>query len=161
MTDVFDEIAGRLDYPMFVVTTVFDQQRAGCLVGFATQASIEPGRFLVGLSTKNHTYTVAQDAEYLAVHVLGSHDVATAGLFGAQTGDEVDKFARCSWHAGPYGLPILDTAAAWFVARILSRTPLGDHVAYLVNPVIGEIVGDLDDLLMSAAVRDIDPGHPA
>lgn len=52
----FEALVGLLDYPMFVVTTHADEQHAGCLVGFATQVSIRPQRFLVGLSHKNHTY---------------------------------------------------------------------------------------------------------
>ena len=39
-----------LDYPMFIVTTRAGDERSGCLVGFASQVSIRPRRFLVGLS---------------------------------------------------------------------------------------------------------------
>ncbi|MGH3330053.1 MAG: flavin reductase, partial [Nocardioidaceae bacterium] len=70
-TGQFDDFVEGLDYPMFVVTTANDGHRAGCLVGFTTQASIDPPRMLVCLSVKNRTYRVAQEAEYLAVHVLG------------------------------------------------------------------------------------------
>ena len=49
-----------LDYPMFVVTTRAGDEPAGCLVGFASQVSIRPPRFLVGLSKRNHTYRVAR-----------------------------------------------------------------------------------------------------
>jgi hypothetical protein len=45
-----------LDHPMVVVTTRAGNERAGCLVGFATQVSIGPPRFLVGLSKRNRTY---------------------------------------------------------------------------------------------------------
>jgi flavin reductase (DIM6/NTAB) family NADH-FMN oxidoreductase RutF len=43
----FNELMGELDYPMFIVTAAADSELAGCLVGFATQASIDPSRFLV------------------------------------------------------------------------------------------------------------------
>ena len=38
----FDRLVNRLDYPMLVVTAEADGERAGCLVGFATQCSIQP-----------------------------------------------------------------------------------------------------------------------
>ena len=79
--DAFEQIVGHLDYPMFVVTTVAGEQLGGCLVGFATQASIRPRRFLVGISDKNHTYRVAADADRLAVHVLAEGAVPRQ-LFG-------------------------------------------------------------------------------
>jgi len=67
----FTSLVSELDYPMFIVTTVAaDGERSGCLIGFATQISISPPRFLVGLSGKNHTYRVAQRAEHLAVHFV-------------------------------------------------------------------------------------------
>jgi flavin reductase (DIM6/NTAB) family NADH-FMN oxidoreductase RutF len=53
----FNALAGGLDYPMFIVTVGDGARRAGCLVGFAAQCSIDPPRFMVWLSKKNHTYT--------------------------------------------------------------------------------------------------------
>jgi flavin reductase (DIM6/NTAB) family NADH-FMN oxidoreductase RutF len=46
-SETFTKIMGSLDYPMLVVTAAAAGERAGCLVGFATQASIDPARFLV------------------------------------------------------------------------------------------------------------------
>ena len=40
----FNSLVGDLDYPMFIVTACADGERSGCLIGFATQASIEIGR---------------------------------------------------------------------------------------------------------------------
>jgi flavin reductase (DIM6/NTAB) family NADH-FMN oxidoreductase RutF len=50
MTEAFEKLVSLLDYPMFVVTTRAGDESAGCLVGFATQVSIRPPRFIVGLS---------------------------------------------------------------------------------------------------------------
>ncbi|MDT4965157.1 MAG: hypothetical protein QOF87_4804 [Pseudonocardiales bacterium] len=157
----FEKLVGHLDYPMFVVTTAVGERRAGCLIGFATQASIHPRRFLAGLSDKNYTYRVASDADRLAVHILGKDDVELAKLFGEQTGDKVDKFARCEWRPGPEGVPILTEAPAWFSGRILERLPLGDHVAFLIEPDSGECHEDIGDLVTYGDVRDFKPGHPA
>src|SRR4051794_41781759 len=52
------ELIDELDYPMFIVTVAAGGERAGCLVGFATQCSINPPRFLVCLSDKNRTFRV-------------------------------------------------------------------------------------------------------
>src|SRR5215208_7631728 len=37
----FEAIVAQLDYPMFIVTAAAGEERGGCLVGFATQASID------------------------------------------------------------------------------------------------------------------------
>ena len=51
-TEAFEELVALLNYPMFVVTTQANDTAAGCLVGFASQTSIHPPRFLVGISRR-------------------------------------------------------------------------------------------------------------
>jgi flavin reductase (DIM6/NTAB) family NADH-FMN oxidoreductase RutF len=149
-----------LDYPMFIVTARAGDERAGCLVGFATQCSIDPLRFLVCLSDKNRTFRVAQEADLLAVHLVPEGADALAELFGSQTGDEVDKFSRCSWTPGPGGTPILDDCDNWFAGRILDRMEAGDHRAYLLEPVRGESEAG-EGVFMFRDAQWIEPGHEA
>jgi flavin reductase (DIM6/NTAB) family NADH-FMN oxidoreductase RutF len=156
----FDDLVSAIEYPMFIVTTAnASGERGGCLIGFATQCSIDPPRFLAGLSVKNHTYRVAQSATHLAVHVIAKDDKDLAELFGGETSDETDKFAKCAWHEGPNGVPILDAVDAWFVGEILERFELGDHVGHLLAP--GAVQVARPDNFQSQDAKDIDAGHPA
>ena len=159
-TEEFDAFVDGLDYPMFVVTTNDGDELSGCLVGFATQTSIDPPRFLVCLSEKNHTLRVALRAEWLAVHVLEEGQRGLAELFGGETGDQVDKLAACSWHRGPGGVPVLDDCGAYVVGRILEHRPLGDHVGFLLEPIAAD-GDDVTDPLTLQDAEDVDPGHPA
>jgi flavin reductase (DIM6/NTAB) family NADH-FMN oxidoreductase RutF len=131
----FTKVVGGLEYPMFIVTARVGDERLGCLVGFATQTSIDPQRFLVCLSHTNRTYRRGRDSELLGVHCVPAGAEDLAELFGGETGDEVDKFARSAWHDGPDGVPILDACENWFVGRVLRRIGAGDHDAYLLEPV--------------------------
>jgi flavin reductase (DIM6/NTAB) family NADH-FMN oxidoreductase RutF len=152
------ELISELDYPMFIVTASAGGERAGCLVGFTTQCSIEPPRFLICLSDKNRTFRVAREAEMLVVHLVPQHARELAELFGSQTGDEIDKFERCSWTPGPDGTPVLDDCGNWFAGRILERLPAGDHWAFLLEPV--EAASDHGDHAFTFhRARCIDPGH--
>jgi flavin reductase (DIM6/NTAB) family NADH-FMN oxidoreductase RutF len=150
------------DYPMFLVTTAIDggQVRAGCLVGFTTQCGIDPFRFLVCLSDKNRTCRVAASASYLAVHVIGPDQQELVKLFGSETGDEVDKFARCEWRPGPDGVPLLTGCPRVLVGEVLDRLRLGDHIGVLLAPAETH-VGSSSDPLMFSGIPAIDPGHPA
>lgn len=157
----FEQIAALLDYPMYVVTTSAGDQRAGCLVGFTSQVSISPQRFLVGLSKRNRTYRVARTADHLGVHLVPRSHRELARLFGSETGDDVDKFARCPWRPGPHGVPILADATGWFVGTVLARHDLGDHVGHLLEPVAGDAPEHFEQLVTFADVRDLEPGHDA
>ncbi len=157
----FDHIVGLLNYPMFVVTTRSGDHLAGCLVGFTSQVSVHPSRFLVGLSKNNYTYRVARRATHLAVHLLPHEQRSLARLFGSETGDRVNKFERCVWHAGPEQLPILDEAVGWFVGDIIDRFDVGDHVGFLLSPIAGHAPDRFDRLVTFSDVHDLEPGHEA
>jgi flavin reductase (DIM6/NTAB) family NADH-FMN oxidoreductase RutF len=154
----FTELTRQLDYSMFIVTTAAEGERAGCLVGFATQVSIHPGRFLVCLSNKNRTFRVASRASVLVVHFVPAEAKDLAALFGGETGDEVDKFSRCSWREGASGAPILNALENWFAGTILERLDFGDHGGYLLEPIDGEADQSETPLTFHRA-RMIEPGH--
>lgn len=155
-------VAG-FDYPMFVVTTASrdGSARAGCLVGFTTQCGIDPFRFLVCLSERNHTYRVAGSASHLAVHVLGPGDRDLALLFGSWTGDDADKFARCAWRPGPGGVPVLTRCPRVLVGEVIGRFPLGDHTGMLLSPVATYGADGGGAPLLFSGLPAMDPGHPA
>ena len=158
--EIFDALMGDLEHPMFIVTARAGDEPLGCLVGFATQASIEPRRFVACLSHVNHTFRRGRDSEYLGVHCVPEAAEHLAELFGGKSGDEVDKFARVAWHEGPGGVPLLDDCPNRFVGRVLDRLDCGDHSAYLLEPVTAERAGDEGEFTLHQAQR-IQPGHPA
>jgi flavin reductase (DIM6/NTAB) family NADH-FMN oxidoreductase RutF len=157
-----DKVTSELDYPMLIVTAAARGERAGCLVGFHTQCSIDPLRWAVWLSKANQTYRVALDATTLGVHFPSTADNDLAALFGSETGDEVDKFARCAWHDGPHGVPLLDQCRNRFVGRVLDTIDDGgDHVCFVLDPLESWEHEHPFTPLMFQSVRDLDPGHPA
>ena len=158
MTRTVEQLLGALDYPMVVVTAADGDEQAGCLVGFHTQCSMDPVRFLVLLSNKNHTHEVASGAEVLAVHFLTAEQAALAELFGTRTGDHVDKLAEVAHSTGPAGVPLLDDCDERFVGRVRGRVALGDHTGFLLEPVDAEFSGAIDQLGFQQ-VKDLDPGH--
>jgi flavin reductase (DIM6/NTAB) family NADH-FMN oxidoreductase RutF len=155
----FNGVVGHLEYSMFIVTARAGDEPLGCLVGFASQTSIDPPRFVVCLSHNNHTYRRGREAEALGVHCVPADAEDLAELFGGQTADEIDKFARCAWHEGPHGVPIIDRCENWFVGRVVDRIEAGDHDAFLLEPVAAHS-GEQDHFTFHRAKR-IEPGHPA
>lgn len=159
-TEDFQDLTGDLEYAMFVVTTTDGERRAGCLVGFTTQCSIDPPRYVVCLSKANHTFAVALEADVLVVHVVGAGQLDMARHFGELTGDDVDKFATWPWQPGPGGAPVLSDCPAWFAGRILDRFDLGDHMGFWLEPIDVSTAPGTHPLMFSA-VKDLVPGHRA
>ncbi|MFI6867765.1 flavin reductase family protein [Nocardia sp. NPDC050406] len=157
----FDALVAAADAPIFIVTVAVGDERAGCVVGFASQVAIEPPRFLVCVSKINHTYGVAVRAEHLGVHLVDRDTAALGQLFGAETGDEMDKFEWCRWRVGPHGVPVIDDATAWFVGKALARYDFGDHEGILLDPEYGSGPASPMTALRYSDLADLEPGHPS
>ena len=156
----FDELVGDLDSAMLIVTTADGEAREGCIVGFATAASVRPQRFLVCLSKKNRTFRVASETGRMAVHVVPEDADDLAELFGGETGDDVDKFERWGWREGPEGLPLLEGCRTWFAGRTHETLDAGDHVAFLLEPFAVERSEGVAPFRLRRATA-IEPGHEA
>jgi flavin reductase (DIM6/NTAB) family NADH-FMN oxidoreductase RutF len=154
----FQELMAQLDYSLLITTVASNGDRSGCLVGFASQVSIQPPRFLICLSVKNRTFRVAQGAEVVVVHFVPEQAEELAALFGGQTGDEIDKFSRCGWREGPAGAPVLTDLENWFAGRVLDTMAFGDHCGFLLEPIDGEAHRSGAPLTFRRA-KWIEPGH--
>ena len=154
----FAGLVGQVDYPLFIVTVAHDNERDGCLIGFATQVSIHPGRFLACLSVNNRTYRLAAQASTLVVHPIPEDAEELAVLFGGETGDDVDKFAHCRWEPGPDGTPVLSDVDRWFAGRVLGHVGFGDHVGFVLEPI--EVhQAKAGNTLTFRRAPEIEPGH--
>jgi flavin reductase (DIM6/NTAB) family NADH-FMN oxidoreductase RutF len=157
----FDVIMTSVNTRMIVVTAAEGGERAGCLVGFHAQSSLNPQRYTVWLSKANHTYRVALRSSHLGVHFLMHDDLLLAKRFGTLTGDTTDKFAGLATLDGPGGIPLLIGCPNRFAARRVALLDEGgDHVCVVTEPVETATGGDFTPLTL-ADVRDLTPGHSA
>lgn len=150
----------RVDYALHVVTSASAEgEPSGCVVGFVTQCSIVPPRFLVCISKANHTYFITEYSNGLALHLVGREQLDLVSLFAEETGDVVNKFSRCLWHTGVTGSPVLSRCTAWLECTVIDRWGVGDHQALLVRPVAGGS-GEFQDVVTLRSSPDLQPGHP-
>jgi flavin reductase (DIM6/NTAB) family NADH-FMN oxidoreductase RutF len=160
MDDVSRALA-RLDPAMLVVTMRAGDERSGCLVGFHAQCSIDPLQYAVWISKANHSFRVAVAAEVFVLHLLDEGDRAIATLFGEMTGDEVDKFARCNWHDGSDGAPLLDNCTTRVLARPAGfHDAGGDHVGFVLEPFETHAPSTRLRPLRYSMIADLEAGHP-
>jgi flavin reductase (DIM6/NTAB) family NADH-FMN oxidoreductase RutF len=159
MSTDFGTLMSRLDPAMVIVTTSAGGERGGCLVGFHSQSSIDPGRYCLWLSKANHTYRLALRASHLAVHFLGPDQFELAELFGSRSGDDVDKFSLTPFSTELGGVPVLDACPNWVVAeKIALLDEGGDHVCISTQPVRSHADHSFQPMRLSAVTR-LTPGH--
>jgi flavin reductase (DIM6/NTAB) family NADH-FMN oxidoreductase RutF len=157
--DAFDTLMASADPPLIVVTTVAEDERAGCLVGFHTQSSIDPGHYCVWLSKANHTYRVSLRAAHFAVHFLTAGDLGVAERFGTLTGEDTDKFAGLGVDLDEHGVPLLKACPnRMSLDRIALLDDGGDHVCLTARVRSAYAAAEFVPLRVSAAIH-LDPGH--
>jgi flavin reductase (DIM6/NTAB) family NADH-FMN oxidoreductase RutF len=159
--DRFASLMTTLDPPMVLVTTADEHERAGCLVGFHSQAGLQPARLSVWLSKANHTFRVAVFADILAFHFLTIHDADLASRFGTSSGDHTDKFVNCRWQPGPGGVPLLEQCPQRVVGRKLALVDASsDHVCVILEPIDTSYEREFRPLRLSDVI-DLEPGRDA
>lgn len=162
--DAYQRVIEPVDPAAVIVTCADGGHKAGCLVTFDAPCSIEPPRYAVWLSHRNHTYRVALRASELVVHVLTHADLALAELFGGVSGMYEDKFAQVPW-SDCGGAPLLRVSGGWLRGRILSRGPGraetgGDHTCFVLAPTAAEGGSGSSRPLRLSDVHHIRPGQP-
>jgi flavin reductase (DIM6/NTAB) family NADH-FMN oxidoreductase RutF len=159
MSTSLDGLMGSVDSPLIVVTTSAEGERAGCLVGFHSQASIWPERYCLWLSKANHTYRVALRADHFAVHFLSISDREPARHFGSVSGSDTDKFSGLDFTITEDGVPLLaDLPNRLLVERVAMLDDGGDHVCLTTRVRATEFAGHFTPLRPSQ-LGDLTPGH--
>jgi flavin reductase (DIM6/NTAB) family NADH-FMN oxidoreductase RutF len=159
--DRFASWVEAVDPAMIAVTAADGDEIDGCLVGFHSQASIRPLRYLVWLSLQNRTFRIATTAAVLGVHLLAVDQRDLAARLGTVTADDhPDKLRNIATRRHPSGAVLLADCPAWFAGRVLDRFPGGDHHGFLLEPIdVGEATTAAP--LRLSAVSDLSAGHPA
>jgi len=157
----FETLMTSVDPSLVVVTAAVDDERAGCLVGFHAQSSMDTEHYSVWLSKANHTYRLGLRARHLGVHFLTEDDHALAEAFGTRCSAEVDKFADLPVDTDEHGVPLLrDCPNRLVLERIAVLDDGGDHVCVTAR-IVSAQAGERFTPLRVSDASDLEPGHPA
>lgn len=155
----FTSLMGAVNSAVVVVTTVADDVRAGCLVGYHSQSSISPQQYCFWLSKANHTYRAGLRATHFAVHFLTDDDLPLATHFATRSGDDTDKFADLEVEPDEHGVLLLKDCPNRMVLQRLSIVDDGgDHVCVTARVVDAEGTGEFTPLRI-ADLGKMAPAH--
>ena len=157
--DAFGQLMASLDPAMIVVTTVAEDEPAGCLVGFHAQSGISAERYCLWLSKANHTYRTGLRASHFAVHFLTRDDLAVAEWFGTRSGEDADKFSGVELDASDRGVPLLRALPHRLVVeRVAILDDGADHACFTTRVVSAHSPGPFTPLRLSD-VDHLDAGR--
>ena len=109
-----------------VVTTTYQGEPVGLLVTSLASVSASPPLISFNVARTSSSWPALEQAEHIGLHVLETGQDELATRFARKGADRFS--APTSWQPGPFQVPLIHGSAAWAVAEIEHRFPVGDHV---------------------------------
>lgn len=135
------ELSGKalwtISYGMYVVTARAGGRANGQIANTVFQVTAEPPRLATAINKDNFTHDLIRDGGWFGFSVLAEDVPAELiGLFGFQSGRDVDKLARATAQEGTHCPLVTDHALSVGEARVLQQLDAGSHTVF-----VGEVVG--------------------
>ena len=136
-----------LTYGLYIVSSGDQKQQNGFVANTAFQVTSEPPQLAVVCNKDNLTAEIIQKVKLFSVSVLQKETKPeTLGLFGYQSGKNVNKFERIYSKIGETGVPIvLEDTIAWFECELVQQFDVGTHLIFIgriVNTDLVQIEGE-------------------
>ena len=94
---------------------------------------IEPAKVLFCLATTSSSYTVLQEADRVAIHILGQDQEDIARRFATSGLTGTHKLEGTGWTPGPDGVPLIPGTPAVLAGRVDQAISSGDHIIFLID----------------------------
>ncbi|MFC5930165.1 flavin reductase [Cryobacterium melibiosiphilum] len=120
----------------------------GTPVGF-TATSLASLSAVPPLATFNMARTASAwpailDNGHVIIHMLGARNRDVAEIM---SGPRERRFEGSHWHAGPYGIPVINDVTSWMVGRIIERISVHNNAVVVVQIEEGGMGADDEALL--------------
>ncbi|MBF6397469.1 flavin reductase [Nocardia cyriacigeorgica] len=117
-----------------VVTTNGPSGRAGITVSAVCSVTDAPPTMIVCVNQASYTHEIFRRNQRVCVNILSASDEELAGHFAGTTGIPMqDRFSWPIWDHDTEDIPMLRTAAARVVGRIVGDYTQGSHSIFMVS----------------------------
>lgn len=82
--------------------------------------------------------------DHVIIHMLGARN---RGVAETMSGPREQRFEGDHWHAGPYGIPVINDVTSWMVGRIIERVSVHNNAVVVVQIEEGGMGADDEALL--------------
>lgn len=134
----------KLTCGLYVVTTVHEGQKSGCVVNTVTQVTSSPAKVMVAINKQNFTSGILEKAGVFHITALTEEvPIPVIGCFGYQTSAEFDKFAEFETKVDANGCPYVpEGATASFTCKLVQQLDVGTHILFIGEVQDAEVTSE-------------------
>ena len=120
---------------IYIFTTAYKNQPAGCTCVWVSRVSFNPPLLAVHLDPARHTFATLERGKRFCINIMGQTGLELSRHFGFTSGHDIKKFAKVDYRRDTSGSPILAEAVSYLDCKLTKLVSLGDHWM-----VLGELV---------------------
>lgn len=150
----------KISYGLYVVSSTNGEKNNGYVSNAVFQVTAEPAQFAVCCSKNNYTAELINTSKAFSISVLKKEaSPELIGVFGYQSGKDVDKFKNVEYITGETGVPILiEDSLAWFECKVIQTVDVGTHFLFTAEIVDNDLVDGSGEPLTYAYYREVRKG---
>lgn len=127
------KVLRNLSYGVYVVTTMDQDQKVGCIANSIMQVTSNPTILAVSMNHDNYTNQIIKKSKKLAISILKEDSNSSIiGTFGFFSSKEKNKFETISYHMEE-NLPIIDDNCGFLIGNVIEETETLTHTIFLVE----------------------------
>ncbi len=134
----------KMNYGLYIVSTKYGEQDAGCVINTAIQVTAEPKRLMIAINKENYTTSLIEKSGlFTVVAFTQDADMDLIGKFGFQTSKDVNKFEGFKYETDENGIKyITEKTAARFTCKVFSKLDVGTHYLFVGDVTNAQILSD-------------------
>jgi len=150
----------KISYGLYVVSSNNGDKLNGYVSNAVFQVTAEPAQFAVCCSKDNFTSELIRDSKAFSISVLKKDaSPELIGVFGYQSGRDIDKFKDVEHISGSTGTPILiQDTLAWFECRVVQTVDVGTHLLFTAEIVDNDLIDGNGEPLTYSYYREVRKG---
>lgn len=125
-----------MSYGLYIITSKYEEQFAGCIVNTVTQATAEEKpKLIVIVNKENTTNQIMKKAKKVNISVLSQNaDMLLIGRFGFRNSKEYDKLKDTKHILGKNNIPVITESVVSYVeTNIIEEIDCGTHTVFVLE----------------------------
>ena len=127
---------------MYIISSGYNGKYNGMIINALVQVTAFPNQIIASVNKESLTLEYIKKSSLFNVSVLDKDaPLQLIGLFGFQTGKNIDKFSKTESFSGKNGIPIVKNHIVSYVeTKVVSKLDAGTHVLFLGEVLESEVL---------------------